>query len=398
MLTYLYLSLLIRHLLLVPSAMGPPAYSSYHMYDPSLDPRVVPQFAMERNHSGLLPDDFIPGDDEAPMVTGFESLNLGDSDATAGSYHARAEYYSDNYATADVTVLDPQSQTLEERWPVSSTGFSREQIDGIVLEAIQQAKQLMPDSEFSLITNQAIDEAIEASRAAKGDSSDHGYAEAESRLAVQSVLANVARAYSPYFFGPQADINTVSEAFRQAACQLMALNPMDGHHTEDICYYALVMTFVEVESEAMASSSSKPPKLEEHKTFVCRAPECKKRVFGRSADLDRHNKMIHTKETRKTYLCDYKKCPRHKAAFYRQDHFRDHLRDQHKEDLIRRSVRPDQNWWESRSHRVLKDWWRCNRCLVQRVDIATSGYVCPVCRKSCEPERQMFRESAVKCG
>lgn len=93
-------------------------------------------------------------------------------------------------------------------------------------------------------------------------------------------------------------------------------------------------------------------------------------------------------------MCDYKRCPRHKSPFLRQDHFRDHLRTYHKEDLLRRGISEDHEWWMSRSrHAMFGGWWRCNRCLVRRVNYAKHGFICPGCGNACETERQRYRTS-----
>ncbi|KAK0702620.1 hypothetical protein B0T21DRAFT_110399 [Apiosordaria backusii] len=143
------------------------------------------------------------------------------------------------------------------------------------------------------------------------------------------------------------------------------------------------------------SSSSSVLLHSEKQTYPCLVPGCAQKAFSRSADLDRHYKMVHVDEDKKVkFKCDYKKCNRHDSPFYRQDHFRDHLRDFHKEDLLRRSKKEDRKWWEGRApHAVYKGWWRCNRCLVKRVDIAQDGYTCPGCGNPCEAERQRVREA-----
>jgi hypothetical protein len=135
----------------------------------------------------------------------------------------------------------------------------------------------------------------------------------------------------------------------------------------------------------------------EKERYPCLIPGCKQKGFSRSADLDRHYKMVHLgEEHKKKYACDYKKCARHDAPFFRQDHFRDHLRLFHKEDLLKRgSGAPDRSWWESRSPRAMfAGWWRCNRCLVVRVDYERHGFVCPGCGNPCEAERQKYRMAA----
>lgn len=134
-----------------------------------------------------------------------------------------------------------------------------------------------------------------------------------------------------------------------------------------------------------------PRSQTEKERFRCKHPGCTKGA-SRQADLERHYRIVHLHENEKTkYLCDYRKCSRHTVPFYRQDHFRDHLRIYHKEDLLRRGNKGDEDWWSSRSPHVLYNgWWRCNRCLV-RVGLDKCGFVCPGCGNSCEKERQRYR-------
>ncbi len=103
--------------------------------------------------------------------------------------------------------------------------------------------------------------------------------------------------------------------------------------------------------------------------------------------------MLHVDESQKPkFRCDYKKCGRHENPFFRQDHFRDHLRDFHKEDLPRRGGKTDSQWWEERATRPFTErWWRCNRCLGARVRIDKDGWMCPSCKNFCEPDRQKIR-------
>ncbi|KAI1350672.1 hypothetical protein F5Y01DRAFT_143068 [Xylaria sp. FL0043] len=124
--------------------------------------------------------------------------------------------------------------------------------------------------------------------------------------------------------------------------------------------------------------------------FFCMFEGCPK-SFRRKADLDRHIKQIHiAADKREKYPCDWKRCIRSREPFHRRDHQREHLRDFHHEDLMRRgsSNKEDEEWWRQR--KVNPEWWRCARCL-GRVKVEEDGYVCPVCRISCEPERQYFR-------
>lgn len=96
---------------------------------------------------------------------------------------------------------------------------------------------------------------------------------------------------------------------------------------------------------------------------------------------------------------------RNSDAFTRKDHYRDHLRDFHKEDIVGSGKggekrekakgeweRKQRNWWEER--RVSREWWRCARCLV-RVYVNASGWVCggpDGCKGECENERRDLRE------
>jgi hypothetical protein len=133
-------------------------------------------------------------------------------------------------------------------------------------------------------------------------------------------------------------------------------------------------------------------------------PSCNKQ-FNRAADLDRHQKFIHYKAAVAPMLCDYKRCPRHKNPFHRADHFRDHLRDQHKEDLLKRgeTTSPDARWWRERAHgAVYGGWWRCSKCFA-RVSVEKEGWQCGSaegsagCGNHCETERRGPRKLPLTC-
>jgi hypothetical protein len=87
------------------------------------------------------------------------------------------------------------------------------------------------------------------------------------------------------------------------------------------------------------------------------------------------------------WACDWLGCPRSLNHFSRIDHYRDHLRDYHSEDILGKK-RKDALWFEGRN--IYPDWWRCSNCL-SRVRIEESGLDCHVCSRPCEPERQKFR-------
>lgn len=108
-----------------------------------------------------------------------------------------------------------------------------------------------------------------------------------------------------------------------------------------------------------------------------------------------------------SFKCDYGPCQRAKEPFTRKDHYRDHLRDYHKEDLG--CAKGDKNakdkkrlgdwqklqskWLGERQIRPL--WWRCARCLI-RVNVRDHGWECVNCKQVCEPERREAREMLVK--
>ncbi|KAM7200836.1 Protein of unknown function (DUF2804) domain containing protein [Naviculisporaceae sp. PSN 640] len=94
------------------------------------------------------------------------------------------------------------------------------------------------------------------------------------------------------------------------------------------------------------------------KRFTCLDPNCKQESFPRQADLDCHNRIVHSIK----FHCDYPRCVRAdpKHAISRLDHFRDHLRELHKEDLFHRGRRHDEKWWKSHVYArstVSADWY-----------------------------------------
>jgi hypothetical protein len=138
--------------------------------------------------------------------------------------------------------------------------------------------------------------------------------------------------------------------------------------------------------------------------YPCQFPGCvTKKPFNRPADLDRHYRNVHASADQKErYECDYPKCERATEPFTRKDHYRDHLRDYHKEDLgqAKRAKKEDRQKWEQAQESWLAErnisanWWRCAKCLSRvRVD---DRWECSRCSGTCESERvarrQMKRE------
>jgi hypothetical protein len=117
-------------------------------------------------------------------------------------------------------------------------------------------------------------------------------------------------------------------------------------------------------------------------------------VFGRSADLGRHYSHIHGRDADEM-PCDYGNCARAKDPFTRKDHYRDHLRDFHKEDLPPRPNKlrnAPQNELHKADRRMSSKWWRCPKCL-ERVDVSARGWKC--CGFECDPSRQIARVGKV---
>ncbi|KAH7348519.1 hypothetical protein BKA65DRAFT_398116 [Rhexocercosporidium sp. MPI-PUGE-AT-0058] len=136
--------------------------------------------------------------------------------------------------------------------------------------------------------------------------------------------------------------------------------------------------------------------------FVCPDHECPRNGmrFSRAADLERHYKSIHVSRSEHgLFPCDYAHCDRNSEPFGRKDHFRDHLRDFHKEDIGTARIdrfESDKEWskqqrkWLS-ERKVSSGWWRCSQCL-NRVHVKDKGWECPRCKSCCEPSRNEHRQ------
>ncbi|CAK7211266.1 hypothetical protein SCUCBS95973_001054 [Sporothrix curviconia] len=150
------------------------------------------------------------------------------------------------------------------------------------------------------------------------------------------------------------------------------------------------------------------------KEFVCKDPLCRSPAFTRMADLERHIRHIHTDADKKEqFLCDYAECSRSSTPFHRKDHYREHLREYHFEDLLKRgsnahrSTSPNmasasaaQDYKKDKKQKQEEQlqncktdasWWRCARCL-KRVSIAERGWTCPSCKGSIEEPRKAIRD------
>ncbi|PQE30268.1 C2H2 finger domain-containing protein [Rutstroemia sp. NJR-2017a WRK4] len=145
-----------------------------------------------------------------------------------------------------------------------------------------------------------------------------------------------------------------------------------------------------------------PPSNVPKGVYPCQFPvRCPGKRFGRPADLERHYRQVHADADQKSsFPCDYPPCTRHTDPFTRKDHYRDHLKDFHKEDMgsakqgknardTRKWQEAQQAWLEER--RMDLRWWRCKKCLL-RVYVKTDGYRCGTCNEDCAVERIEARE------
>ncbi|KAG6026868.1 hypothetical protein E4U19_002366 [Claviceps sp. Clav32 group G5] len=123
-----------------------------------------------------------------------------------------------------------------------------------------------------------------------------------------------------------------------------------------------------------ASTTSSTSQPDSDYPVCCLYPGCNAKPFKRRADLDRHYKHRHAAEGQKlSFKCDYPHCNRRKDPFHRLDHFRDHLREFHKENVQKRGSKVDEGWLKKS---LSLTWWRCPKCL-NRINIRLNGYRCP---------------------
>ncbi|QSZ36788.1 hypothetical protein DSL72_006671 [Monilinia vaccinii-corymbosi] len=145
-----------------------------------------------------------------------------------------------------------------------------------------------------------------------------------------------------------------------------------------------------------------PPSGPQKGVYPCQYPSgCQGKQFRRPADLERHYRHVHADADQKaSFPCDYKPCIRSQDPFTRKDHYRDHLKDFHKED-VGTAKKPknarDPKKWQAAQQAWLEErqidprWWRCRRCL-QRLYVETHGYTCTTCNEECTKARVEARE------
>ncbi|KAG6105044.1 hypothetical protein E4U14_005361 [Claviceps sp. LM454 group G7] len=148
---------------------------------------------------------------------------------------------------------------------------------------------------------------------------------------------------------------------------LFAIDSQDGLHRQE---YDATSPYIAQSDEASAEPTSRSPPDRDY-PVCCLYPGCNSKPFKRRADLDRHYKHRHAAEDLKaSFNCDYPHCNRRKNSFHRLDHFRDHLREFHKENIQKRGSKVDEKWLEES---LSLTWWRCPKCL-NRINIRLNGY------------------------
>ncbi|PVH86038.1 kinase-like protein [Cadophora sp. DSE1049] len=132
--------------------------------------------------------------------------------------------------------------------------------------------------------------------------------------------------------------------------------------------------------------------------FRCEHPSCwdvrDKFRFSVFTDLAHHYKHSHPANIEAEMIpCSYDSCKRSDDPFTRKDAYRDHLREYHLEDMLKRHKKKnrEQEWWASRI--VSPVWWRCVRCLGPSIIVQRDGWTCKTCNQECEPERIHVRKS-----
>ena len=358
-------------------------YGSYALYHSTpLERGDSRRTLSSEGSSGMYPEDV--------FFAASPSYDIMMQQGAEGLYEESSEEYygySDSQASQ---AHDPQAAALIFARVLPDIELAATQASESAMALTNAQSRLSPETLY--ITSEAIEQYIRD----RGDKTPAG--EEVQREAIQSIL------YDNLSWCFQACYNTeqLAEAvmlmLREAAWQIQLR--VEGHVVHEISRFAILVVLDELKKVYNPSLSQGPQPLSGSSSvkdqYICHAPGCNQKVFGRSADLERHIKMIHVSEDkRRKYICDYKKCDRYHKPFYRQDHFRDHLRNQHKEDLPLRSLKTDPQWWATRSHRAIYGgWWRCNRCLLVRVDIKKHGFACSGCGHHCEIDRQRFRQSA----
>ncbi|KAK5661692.1 hypothetical protein OQA88_9792 [Cercophora sp. LCS_1] len=325
-----------------------------------------------------------------------ESSQSWDSDNTTITYYEDGSVDESLWhGTSDAASFQQLVPWHEEGMAEAFEYCPSDHFDAIIGDIESSARLVSNDAMLQLqwgykpagtfITDEAIMKRVE----------DLGSAASE-REAVQQIVHEGLR---DFFLDGNTDLEeSAMGMLREAAYYIQSYAGGLGEEPFEICRMAIVLTLMHLRAYLQGEPLDTPQQLVQYtpdkSKFTCDEPGCRGKPFGRAADLQRHHQNVHLDASkRKQFLCDYRKCPRHKLAFNRADHFRDHLRDFHREDLVRRSVKPDSEFWRTRSaHALFGGWWRCGRCF-KRVALELNGFTCQ-CVITCEPERQKYRSTS----
>ena len=122
--------------------------------------------------------------------------------------------------------------------------------------------------------------------------------------------------------------------------------------------------------------------------------------FGRPSDLHRHYMNVHADIIDK-WPCDYPTCPRSKETFTRKDHYRDHLKAYHEEDIggfKKRASITDRNFAQQQAawlaeRKIEARYWRCVHSLIKNF-VEDVGWQCSSCKELSEEERIEARQGS----
>lgn len=115
--------------------------------------------------------------------------------------------------------------------------------------------------------------------------------------------------------------------------------------------------------------------------------------FKRRPDLKRHQDFIHKARSLPKFHCDYQRCGRSSDGFNRKDHYRDHLRNYHKEPIKRRAAGENDGSNSLVSPPGSKhNWRRCGQCL-ERIESkeGSNCWRCDTRARSRSPGRRSSR-------
>ncbi|KFY77232.1 hypothetical protein V499_03326 [Pseudogymnoascus sp. VKM F-103] len=168
----------------------------------------------------------------------------------------------------------------------------------------------------------------------------------------------------------------------------------DFHVDKEGAYHTLQPGYLESEKFPARRLSDKVYDEKGNLVHKCYVPKCTSKPVKRPFDLERHFTTVHGKGNSERQFCDYSKC-KHKEAFDRKDHCREHYREYHREDLVKKTHRDVVQWLQDRN--VVMGWWRCSKCLKRNQTEA--GWKCGgKCNQMCERSRITARNSRLQAA